>query len=1004
MLNYGPEKLKCAIGFLSPKRNVIINLTAIMASSILSFGDEIKLCTYNMYGFNNGLPMLKSLMKSFHIVLVQEHWLLKSDLFKLDTVDAQFQSYSLSSMNAKAASGIITGRNYGGTAILWHKQFADRIQVLECDDANGKFISIKFRNFGDRDCIITCVYFPCLTVSKDYIVNSSEIISHIENILTQYSDCYHILAGDYNFAYTCGNIGFDIFKDIVADYDLVCCDGMVTNRDIQYTYHHETLGHQSWLDHFFISGSLGQYVSCCDIIDDVNFSDHLPISCIIKLPVSNTVTAPGHTPSPPRRYAKERWDKADLVTYYSQSGALLQTIVTPVSLLHCPVGCHCEEHKVIINKYYESIVSMLKRASSACVPRIPVKCLRPYWSADLDEMKSVSVDLHVLWRSIGSPRTGVINAARLSAKLKYKQAIKQAALDYEQNNADEINMRFNDNDQKAFWRLWSSKYNKNLASPVSVAGQSDPAAIANEFKESFSKIYVNSANNVSAVSEFYHARAALTADASTSQAPITVDIESVERCVQMLKPNKASGHDGISAEHVINSHPAVILHFKLLFTMLLTHSYVPLAFGHGIIVPIVKDKRGDLSSIDNYRPITLSPIISKVFESYLLVKYASYMCSDDLQFGFKKGLGCRNALFALRHCIQFFNEHGSNVYVASLDASKAFDKVNHFKLFTTLIRCGLPISFIDLIANWYGKLSVVVRWNGSDSSTLSVSSGVRQGGILSPIMFNVYVNCMITSLRDSNNGCHVRNFFIGCIMYADDMLLLSASVIQLQKMLDLCGTVGSDLGLSFNCTKSKCLAIGPVKIKTPSPMCINKANINWVNKIQYLGLTINAGKKFDIDFSDTRRKFFMSVNSILSNGKHTADTVKLKLLESHCLPILLYAIESLDLNGPMLKSINSWWNAIYRKIFGYHKWESVKILICMLGRLDVMHLVNLRRLSFIKQLLTCDNSVMRHIMVSYCHGPELRALQDTYNISISWSLAKIKALTFISFNSVLQQA
>ena len=210
-------------------------------------------------------------------------------------------------------------------------------------------------------------------------------------------------------------------------------------------------------------------------------------------------------------------------------------------------------------------------------------------------------------------------------------------------------------------------------------------------------------------------------------------------------------------------------------------------------------------------------------------------------------------------------------------------------------------------------------------------------------------------------------------MYADDLLLLSASVIELQRMLDLCGAVGSDLGLTFNCTKSKCLVIGPAKIKTPSPMTINNVHINWVDKVQYLGLTVSAGRKFDIDFTNTRHKFFMSINSILSKCKYTADTVKLKLLESHCLPILLYAIESLDVDGTKLKSLNSWWNAAYRKLFGYHKWESVKVLICMLGRLDLLHLVNLRRLTFIKQSATCDNSVMRHIMVSYYRGPELRA-------------------------------
>jgi hypothetical protein len=89
----------------------------------------------------------------------------------------------------------------------------------------------------------------------------------------------------------------------------------------------------------------------------------------------------------------------------------------------------------------------------------------------------------------------------------------------------------------------------------------------------------------------------------------------------------------------------------------------------------------------------LSPIISKLFEALLLDKYCKFMCTDDLQFGFKSGIGCSNAIFALRQAIEYFNNRGSNVYMASLDASKAFDRVNHFKLFSTLILKGLPWCF-----------------------------------------------------------------------------------------------------------------------------------------------------------------------------------------------------------------------------------------------------------------------------------------------------------------------
>ena len=91
------------------------------------------------------------------------------------------------------------------------------------------------------------------------------------------------------------------------------------------------------------------------------------------------------------------------------------------------------------------------------------------------------------------------------------------------------------------------------------------------------------------------------------------------------------------------------------------------------MVPLLKDKTGDVSSLDNYRGITLIPTISKVFELALLEICEQYLIRDDSQFGFKKGLGCADAIFTLRATIEYFRERGSSVYVATLDISKAFD-------------------------------------------------------------------------------------------------------------------------------------------------------------------------------------------------------------------------------------------------------------------------------------------------------------------------------------------
>jgi len=203
--------------------------------------------------------------------------------------------------------------------------------------------------------------------------------------------------------------------------------------------------------------------------------------------------------------------------------------------------------------------------------------------------------------------------------------------------------------------------------------------------------------------------------------------------------------------------------------MMLLHGYVPNNFGLRIVVPILKDKNGDQTSIDNYRPVTLSPTISKIFESVLLMNYGNYLYSDHRQFGFKKTMGCRNAIFAVRNVTNYFNERGSNIFMASLDASTAFDRVNHFKLYTSLMIRNVTTAFLNVVINWYSKMNVIVRWNNSLSAMLRIKSGVRQGGVLSPYLFNVYADVFIKNIVTKNVRCHIGHTCMACMIYADDI-------------------------------------------------------------------------------------------------------------------------------------------------------------------------------------------------------------------------------------------
>ena len=99
---------------------------------------------------------------------------------------------------------------------------------------------------------------------------------------------------------------------------------------------------------------------------------------------------------------------------------------------------------------------------------------------------------------------------------------------------------------------------------------------------------------------------------------------------------------------------------------MILHGFVPNNFGLGLVIPLIKDKTGNPNCLANYHGITLIAVISKLFEGVLLDVCDSYLMSN-LQFGFKKGLGCNNAIFSLHTAIEYFRERGSTVYASALD-------------------------------------------------------------------------------------------------------------------------------------------------------------------------------------------------------------------------------------------------------------------------------------------------------------------------------------------------
>ena len=397
--------------------------------------------------------------------------------------------------------------------------------------------------------------------------------------------------------------------------------------------------------------------------------------------------------------------------------------------------------------------------------------------------------------------------------------------------------------------------------------------------------------------------------------------------IDKLKKGKST-NSFFKAEHILNGSPKLVVHLHLLFNSFIQHGFVPTNLLKGTITPIVKNNEGDINTTDNYRGITLCGTYSHMFENALRLKLSQYLTSDELQFGFKPKHGTSHAVFALKSCVNYFTKRGSNVFVAFLDYSKAFDTISHYGLFLKLMDRNVPLGFLLVVMFWYLNMEYECKWGSSYSERFPVLCGTKQGGILSPDFFALYINDLIKILRASGIGCHVLRKFIACILFADDMSLAAPTRHCLQQLLDICAKYCQKFCLKFNVKKTKVITFGKLCSNTDSlaKLHVDNVPIDFVNSYRYLGFNIVSDVHFKFSSSECLRGFFGAVNSVLTVLKRPTENVLMQLLYSNCVPVLTYGAAVRDLTASEKHQHNVAVNNAVRRIFGFRHFQSIRQL------------------------------------------------------------------------------
>jgi hypothetical protein len=164
--------------------------------------------------------------------------------------------------------------------------------------------------------------------------------------------------------------------------------------------------------------------------------------------------------------------------------------------------------------------------------------------------------------------------------------------------------------------------------------------------------------------------------------------------------------------------------------------------------------------------------------------------------------------------------------------------------------------------------------------------------------------------------------------------------------------------------------------------------------------------KLTVDINIIKRKFFASCNCILGNVKCLNDIIKLNMMESYCLPILLYATAALDLQQQQLADLNAGWNSVYRRIFGFNRWESVKSFIAGIGRLNFCYLRMYLYIKFCKFGLSSSNKVFSSLICRHVATNEFRLRCNVYGLEnvqynrlLCLSVNRLHALLTLAFKN-----
>ncbi len=934
---------------------------------------KIKMCSLNLAGWTSNNAELKKeiIMKcEGEIICVQETHLTKGDV--IDIEGYKFFSHPRKVQHKKAP------HNFGGVGIFVKNCLFENFVICVVDMSLEGFLLLSLTHkVTERQYLVGSCYLP--PENSPYGRDSVSFFSHILSFIYLFEDSDGFwLLGDFNSRI--GNLkdfnpGTDDIPDRVVidstsnqhgksfiefliEANMCVLNGRGNQSKDNFTFvkrgrstvdyivtKHENLASTSLFEvvnmsDFILSFDLVEYIG-----EHSKPPDHSLLSCEIRVDdilCENVDVEVSNVHIQNRKRIYKMKEKPENVFVSDIAQLAIENMINSILLMR--------ETQVDLNMTYNNLITEIIDEMNREIPYIDVcssskkryKVNKPFWNEELRELWKVMNLKEKDFRKQAKQKSILKQTVYLefkAARVLFDKRLRYHERKYNRGNMIKIEEACTNNPRN-FW-----DYVKNLGPqkkkliPVEVIDNdgivvSDTTVVLERWKSDFEKLY--NCNQNCFDDDFKREKVLLKESWERAMLdPLYIEnkilnknfsIMEVKHMVLKAKNKKAVGLDKVPNEMFKNDPMiSVLLEF---FQACFDSSLIPDLWRQSLIFPIPKDPKKDKRIPLNYRGISLLSTISKLYTAILnkrILDFAelSGVLADE-QNGFRPNRNCIDHIFSLTSIIRNRKNQGQSTFCCFIDYQKAFDYVDRDLLLYKLQLYQINGKIYHAISGLYTNTSACVLLNQYITPWFHTNSGVRQGDSLSPTLFALYINDLISEINDLKKGIVIDTDMVTALLYADDLVIMSDNEVDLNCILDIVNKWCIKWRVLINQDKSKVVHFRPKRLnRTEVEFTLGSNILEVVSEYKYLGIFLNEYLLYEYTADILSKSATRALGSVINKFrslKNMGFKTYTKLFNACVVPVIDYSSEIWGFK-PFECSEKVQINAL-RFFFGVHKFAA----------------------------------------------------------------------------------